>query len=746
MFFTIEDYKKIQEWLSRNSIKDTEFNEAMQPFKGNEIISFVQNGHNTKVYLKDFVDQLFLLGIPDFVNITEKFDESNISLSRAIQLIPYKSRKIGQAITFLNEEGVWKIYQFKGKRRNQWNEESLWVDIIRDIASKITTLADEEDITTVEENGATVFKFKDKVYNPDNFSGKGRVYLRKNIVTVKDPETSNTYKTNLLTQEMLGKENTIYIIQYDYNLNGQTITVPEGCVLQFEGGSLNNGTLSGTNTTIKSPVDIIFDDITLSGTFNSNASYGEWFGNNTDDNTILHNLVLISNHIYLEPNREYHLTWCLTFNRQNTVLNGNNATIYLENRLINNGQRAEAFWIDTDTSVYNLNIVSNLTDKLATTEDFKVFWMGNNYNLNIDGVNFTHTKLVSESYIIVYFLSNNKNISIKNGKYIINTGDTKGGFCWIYPRINNSIFTLENLYIEQYSGDEVIAISNTSETDEVIGYSATISNVHIKFKSPKNTIPINLGSITNSTSNFYVRDTTLEIQDDSSYVYSLGLTSTNSAINNYYFNNCRFINPTSTYLFIRPSLENIGGYMNVIFSNCYIEDNSSYFFGVSPGIYNENVNVEFQSCYIKLKRGFFGQNANRNTSIKGTYKFYNCYIEFNYRFLFNSGGDGLFSSRFEFFGNTINYLNSSFTFDETYNLSRITYTNPGYFRASNNKLLFAGNVYDFTFNVEFNNNTIYYKVGDTITPGFICTIGKTDVSQIGSFCGKSGEIKVHFIT
>ena len=248
MFFTIEDYKKIQEWLSRNSIKDTEFNEAMQPFKGNEIISFVQNGHNTKAYLKDFVDQLFLLGIPDFVNITEKFNESNISLSRAIQLIPYKSRKIGQVITFLNEEGVWKIYQFKGKRKNQWNEESLWIDLIKDIASKIATLADEEDLTTVKENGTTVFKFKDKVYNPGNFSGKGRVYLRKNIITVKDPNTGNTYKTNLFTQEMLGKENTIYIIQYDYNLNDQTITIPEGCVLQFEGGSFNNGTVQGNDT------------------------------------------------------------------------------------------------------------------------------------------------------------------------------------------------------------------------------------------------------------------------------------------------------------------------------------------------------------------------------------------------------------------------------------------------------------------------------------------------------------------
>lgn len=238
MFFTQEDYKKIEEWLSRNAVRDTEFNEAVQPFEGNEIISFVQNGHNTKAYLKDFVNQLFLLGIPDFVNITEKFDESNISLSRAIQLIPYKSRKIGQVITFLNEEGVWKIYQFKGKEGNQWNEESLWVDLINDIASKIAILADEEDITTVEENGANVFKFKDRTYNPDNFSGKGYKILRKNIVDGK----------NVLTQEMINEANTVYEIRYDFDLNNETIAIQEGCTLKFEGGSLNNGTIIGNNT------------------------------------------------------------------------------------------------------------------------------------------------------------------------------------------------------------------------------------------------------------------------------------------------------------------------------------------------------------------------------------------------------------------------------------------------------------------------------------------------------------------
>ena len=55
---------------------------------------------------------------------------------------------------------------------------------------------------------------------------------------------------NILTQAMLNKTNTIYHIQYDYDLNGESITVPEGCVLQFDGGSLSNGTIVGQATEI----------------------------------------------------------------------------------------------------------------------------------------------------------------------------------------------------------------------------------------------------------------------------------------------------------------------------------------------------------------------------------------------------------------------------------------------------------------------------------------------------------------
>lgn len=112
----------------------------------------------------------------------------------------------------------------------------------------INNLPDEEDITSTGSD-MPVLKFKDKAYNPANFSGLGRVYLRKNIVDVEQ-EGGSTIHKNILTQDMINKENTVYIIQYDYDLNGETITIPEGCVLKFEGGKFNNGIIIGNNTII----------------------------------------------------------------------------------------------------------------------------------------------------------------------------------------------------------------------------------------------------------------------------------------------------------------------------------------------------------------------------------------------------------------------------------------------------------------------------------------------------------------
>ena len=81
-----------------------------------------------------------------------------------------------------------------------------------------------------------------------------------------------TVRKNVLTQHMMSKSNTIYIIQYDYCLAGQTIEVPENCVLDFQGGSLRNGVVILNETSLVENGSRIFDNITLSGILNGDLS------------------------------------------------------------------------------------------------------------------------------------------------------------------------------------------------------------------------------------------------------------------------------------------------------------------------------------------------------------------------------------------------------------------------------------------------------------------------------------------
>lgn len=77
-----------------------------------------------------------------------------------------------------------------------------------------TNIIDSENITAkVNSSNQTSLYLADKNYDTDVYSGLGRVYLRKNIQKVQNPSTGSWYTTNLLTQSMVSKENTIYIIR-----------------------------------------------------------------------------------------------------------------------------------------------------------------------------------------------------------------------------------------------------------------------------------------------------------------------------------------------------------------------------------------------------------------------------------------------------------------------------------------------------------------------------------------------------
>ena len=73
---------------------------------------------------------------------------------------------------------------------------------------------------------------------------------------------------NILLQEHLSLANHKYVVRYNFDLNGATITVPAGCIIEFDGGSFFNGSLVGNDTKIVNLYDYtIMTNINASGSF-----------------------------------------------------------------------------------------------------------------------------------------------------------------------------------------------------------------------------------------------------------------------------------------------------------------------------------------------------------------------------------------------------------------------------------------------------------------------------------------------
>lgn len=281
MFFTEEDYKKIEKYLASCGVKDSCLEDAKLPIEGNEKIAIVQNGENRILYIRELIEALSnsKASLSDLYNVTDHAKEKYINLKQAIELVPYKARKIGQIITFLNPASKWELYQFQGTSILQWNELSLWNDFFNLDSYVIKSiLPDEEDLTKSENDGKgnSYLSLKDREYNPDEFSGLGKVILRKNIMEVETEEYGKV-KKNVLLQDMINKPNTIYEIRYDFDLNDAELNIPENCTLDFQGGSIKNGTLNFNRTLINASLYHIFHNIITKGYSPSDCQV-EWFG------------------------------------------------------------------------------------------------------------------------------------------------------------------------------------------------------------------------------------------------------------------------------------------------------------------------------------------------------------------------------------------------------------------------------------------------------------------------------------
>ena len=344
MHFTQEDYIKIENWLHRNSVKDTEFQEAL-PFTGKEIVTVIQDGHNRKVNIQEFINQLYKNGVEDFLNVTTTYRANNITLKEAIRLIPAEARKEGQVITFLNTDGNWEIYQFIGKL-NQWNNPTLWnnpFDWEKFVVDSI--LPDEEDLTksAPDAKGNSYLSLKDRKYEPDKYSGLGRKILRRRVIEIEDP-VYGTQEKNLLLQADFAEDNTVYVVRYDFTLNGQDITLPDNSYIEYEGGSISDGNIIEPEGGLSR---IILRKNNINGV-----------------NLLTQDMLSNDNTIYIIK-YEFDLN-------NNTIKVPKNCTLYFDGGLLKDG----LLEFNNSTIVSNTKCFENIIFKGSFNKEFYLKWVG----------------------------------------------------------------------------------------------------------------------------------------------------------------------------------------------------------------------------------------------------------------------------------------------------------------------------------------------------------------------------------
>ena len=97
----------------------------------------------------------------------------------------------------------------------------------------------------------------------------------------------------------LTDQNTVYVLRFDYNLNG-TVEVPENCVLLFEGGSVYNGTLKGSCTKIIYRGAFLASNAVVSGTWNVQRISSDMLVDKTSENSLLKLIPFMSDNCFNE--------------------------------------------------------------------------------------------------------------------------------------------------------------------------------------------------------------------------------------------------------------------------------------------------------------------------------------------------------------------------------------------------------------------------------------------------------------
>lgn len=615
---TQEDYNNIKKVLVEGAVKDTDFLDSALPLDGTEVVAIVQQGKNVKVSVKELSNPTPELKVEDFLNITTEYGHSGITLSQAILYVPSDMRKVGQVITFLDNTNTWKIYQFYGTI-GQWSDINQWENLHGNIVNNI--VADEQDITLADgamPEDPKIIMLKDKVYDSNKFDGKGRKYLKKSDSTV-----------NWLTQADMSEGNTIYHIQYDFNLNGSTITIPDGCILLFEGGSITNGVLVGDNTSIVAGEYPIFrryqqSVVSIRGTWDIPVITSKWFPFQDVEGTSQLKEFMLTQLMFLATGT----TNIVYINEGNMALDGQDASVnilrvpsntildcsgttftFTQNNIIPLASVRDA----SNVEIRNLNGISTAT---ATIEDGTVncgIYITNSNNVKITGGNLSYFK---NSAIKIDSSNIQSNIEIEGVSFVYNN---RG----IYARGVFDLFIKDSTFLRTFTSTDAGAIVIDSNNASQTNANVYINKCNIESANKAIYCP----STSTVTKYFFISDSNIigdcDLMGDSLHIHS-------SNLQNLYISNSNKVRSTGNIITGAIDLDIVS---DVMFTGCtfmpsdtYISTNDALF-----NIHEDITDVRVVDCRLSMpvssvangKYLVYSQTKNTTNHIS----FYNCDIE-----------------------------------------------------------------------------------------------------------------------
>ena len=449
---------------------------------------------------------------------------------------------------------------------------------------------------------------EEKEYTSSSNNGMGRVVLRKNIVE----------GVNTLTQNMINKSNTIYIIQYDFTL-GEDIIVPTNSVFEFKGGSISaseNNTITGNNTQINAQNVAIFKNgIIIAGTWNCYNIISDWFDDIYSNNRIKQLINLTSPNLKNVVNINSGIYECsIATNGDGVIIPNSNTELIINGtiKLLPN-------------SLTNAYII-----KLNEVENVLIHGSG-----IIEGDMFTHLGTDGE-WGHGIFMRSTKNIRIDG----ITIKDCWGDCISLSSGPNDSTGTPNtNIIIENVN----LYNARRCNLGLVTCKNVVIRNSHITRDLGTNSIQTNpkccidiepnesLTSVKCVAENIIIENVVVESNSDNT-MFNIEGSSSPDFVNNVYINNCYLHSLSSTLLF----MHNV---MDVVFNNCQIigSNNQTLLYNISTNriafkdcnigydversgstsllINNDSDSLTFDTCKIECDRFLIINDNSRNTSI-----------------------------------------------------------------------------------------------------------------------------------